>query len=191
MTKKLPKRGLPPMHPANFCAKRFCRRWIVPRRRSPSCSAYRVRRSMTSLRKSSQYTNDGRCGSGSCAEMVRICGSICRSATICSGPSSRLERKSTLFPRWKWHESLRQALSTWCFRGGMTAWERFSALVSRFPSETRESRGASRSGRRKDSSDPDAGLRRARPRELPPRAARRIACAWCHASPHDLRHLPP
>src|SRR6266478_7121603 len=56
-------------------------------------------------RKSSRSPLPWPCGSGSCAEMVRISGSICRRDTICTRRSRNAERRARKFRHWKSPES--------------------------------------------------------------------------------------
>ena len=84
---KRSKRGLPPMHPGKLLREEILPALARPKRKSPSCSACRVRRSMTSSTRRSRCSYHGirlgkLCGNGS------ISGSICRSGTICTAPSN-------------------------------------------------------------------------------------------------------
>ncbi|HEY7843204.1 MAG TPA: hypothetical protein VID30_05945 [Bradyrhizobium sp.] len=102
MTKKLPKRGLPPRHPGELL-----REEILPALNRSKTEIARLlgvsRQTLYDILDEKQPVTPGMpCGSGSCAGMVPTCGSICRSVTICTEPSRNSERRSRRSPRWKW-----------------------------------------------------------------------------------------
>jgi len=103
MTKKLPKRGLPPMHPGELL-----REEILPALDRPKTQIAKLlgvsRQTLYDILAEKQPVTPAM-GLGSCAEMVRISGSICRSDTICTGRSRNSERRSRKFRRWKSPES--------------------------------------------------------------------------------------
>jgi len=68
------------------------------------------------LKESSRSRPAWRCGSGSSVETAPICGSICRSGTICASPSASLARRSRAFRHWRSPE------------GGVDAWESLARI---------------------------------------------------------------
>jgi hypothetical protein len=106
MAKKVPKRGLPPMHPGELL-----REEILPALNRSKTEIARLlgvsRQTLYDILDEKQpVTPATHCGSGSCAETVPTSGSICRNVTICSGRRRNSETRSRLFRRWKWSERI-------------------------------------------------------------------------------------
>ena len=88
MTKKLPKRGLPPMHPGQLL-----REEILPALNRPKTQIAKLlgvsRQTLYDLLEENQpATPTWPYASGSCAATAPISGSICRGDTICNAPPS-------------------------------------------------------------------------------------------------------
>ena len=102
MTRKLPKRGLPPMHPGELL-----REEILPALDRPKTEIAKLlgvsRQTLYDILAEKQPVTSAMALRR--AEMVRISGSICRSDTICTGRSRNSERRSRKFRRWKSPES--------------------------------------------------------------------------------------
>jgi addiction module HigA family antidote len=105
MTKKLPKRGLPPMHPGELL-----RDEILPALDRPKTEIAKLlgvsRQTLYDIIEEKQPMTPvmalrlGKlCGNGP------ISGSICRSGTIFTAPGRRWERRSRRYRHWKWRES--------------------------------------------------------------------------------------
>jgi addiction module HigA family antidote len=94
MTRKLPKRGLPPMHPGELL-----REEILPALDRSKAEIARLlgvsRQTLYDVLKEKQPVTPGMAlRLGSCAATVPISGSICKSATIWIWPSGSLARRS-------------------------------------------------------------------------------------------------
>jgi addiction module HigA family antidote len=111
MTKKLPKRGLPPMHPGELL-----REEILPALNRPKTEIAKLlgvsRQTLYDILEEKQPATPMMA-----LRLGKLCGNgpdlwlnLQKRFDLQSGPSRSLERRSMLFPRWKWHEGLRQAL---------------------------------------------------------------------------------
>ena len=96
MTRKPPKRGLPPMHPGELL-----REEILPALDRPKTEIAKLlgvsRQTLYDILAERQPVTPS-IGSASSAGTVPISGSICRSATICSAPNRSSERRLKPFP---------------------------------------------------------------------------------------------
>src|ERR1700676_2206018 len=101
MTRKLPKRGLPPMHPGELLREEILPALDRPKTEIPKLLGVSRQTLYDVLKEKQPVTPAWRYGSESCAEMVPISGSIYKSGTICIRPSKSSERRSRRFPRWK------------------------------------------------------------------------------------------
>lgn len=101
MTKKLPKRGLPPMHPGELLHEE-----ILPALDRSKAEIARLlgvsRQTLYEVLKEKQpVTPTMALRLGSCAETVPISGSICKSGTIWIRPRGSLEKRSRASRRWR------------------------------------------------------------------------------------------
>ena len=104
MTKKLPKRGLPPMHPGQLL-----REEILPALDRPKTEIAKLlgvsRQTLYDILEEKQPVTPVMALRLGCPATVPTSGSICRSGTICYPPSRHSERRSRPFLHSKWRES--------------------------------------------------------------------------------------
>src|SRR6202158_2156476 len=101
MTKKLPKRGLPPMHPGELLREEIVRALDRPKTEIAKLLGVSRQTLYDVLKEKQPVLLAWRCGSASCAETVPISGSICKSGTICIRRSKNSGRRTKKIRRWE------------------------------------------------------------------------------------------
>jgi addiction module HigA family antidote len=92
MTKKLPKRGLPPMHPGELLREEILPALGRPKTRIAKLLSVSRQTLYDILEEKQPVTPAMALRLGNCAETVPTFGSICRSDLICGALSRRSER---------------------------------------------------------------------------------------------------
>jgi addiction module HigA family antidote len=105
MAKKLPKRGLPPMHPGELLREEILSALDRPKTEIAKLLGVSRQTLYDILEEKQPVTPVMALRLGKLCGNVLISGSICRSATICSAPSRSSETRSTPFRHWKWRKN--------------------------------------------------------------------------------------